>query len=216
MNKITPDDDPVNKPSKTERLAQVLLRDRDRPGTINGSVACFACGRSYLYKGPNGDDSGMFCSANCRTAYDLGLQPQSSVKLVSVLWIKCAGCQREFESNGLRCCSPECERTAKERADNLTVMAEVGMESPKKRSCEFCGGPIKRWRKGSNGKMRATPKSARYCTKACQRKAAKAPSQPKPQKDAEFAQKDPALRGLPTSSKTPLTPTKKGPRPRRL
>jgi glyoxylase-like metal-dependent hydrolase (beta-lactamase superfamily II) len=33
---------------------------------------CFACGRGYTYRGPNGDDSGRYCSARCRAAYDAG------------------------------------------------------------------------------------------------------------------------------------------------
>jgi hypothetical protein len=36
--------------------------------------------------------------------------------------IRCAGCQREFESKGLRCCSKDCERLYQERANNLRVM----------------------------------------------------------------------------------------------
>jgi hypothetical protein len=34
----------------------------------------FLCGRSFTYRGPSGDDSGRFCSAVCRDAYDSGLR----------------------------------------------------------------------------------------------------------------------------------------------
>jgi hypothetical protein len=49
--------------------------------------------------------------------------------------IRCASCHREFESKGLRCCSPECERCYRERQENLAVMAEVGIEPAHKKRC---------------------------------------------------------------------------------
>jgi hypothetical protein len=161
----------VNNSSKTARLAAALLRDREaRPSAVNSTVNCFLCGRSYTYRTPTGDDSGRFCSARCRENYDAGARAQSSSPQLYSLrpgragfFINCAGCQREFESLGLRCCSPECERNARERTDNLAALAEVGMDAPTKRVCEECGGPIPRWRNG-----RAVPKTARFCKRKCQ------------------------------------------------
>jgi hypothetical protein len=47
--------------------------------------------------------------------------------------IRCAHCRKEFESLGLRCCSPACERCYREAQDNRAVMAEVGIEPAAKR-----------------------------------------------------------------------------------
>jgi hypothetical protein len=67
------------------------------------------------------------------------------------LLIECAGCGRQFDSRGLRCCSTGCERQYRERKDNAAVMAEVGMDlAVTKRKCENleCGRPIPKWRNG--------------------------------------------------------------------
>jgi hypothetical protein len=99
--------------------------------------------------------SGRFCSARCREWFDVGNPPYDShyASKADPRWyslptgphgflIDCAGCGRRFDSKGLRCCSPECERRYRERQDNAAVMAEVGMEAAAKRKCEECGGPI--------------------------------------------------------------------------
>jgi hypothetical protein len=84
--------------------------------------------------------------------------------------IRCAHCQIEFESKGLRCCSTECERRHRERQDNLEVMAEVGSEPSAKRQCEYCGAAIPRWRKG-----RRVSRATRFCSDRCSRKANRPP-----------------------------------------
>jgi hypothetical protein len=82
--------------------------------------------------------------------------------------IRCASCRREFESKGLRCCSPECERCYRERQENLAVMAEVGVEPSSKRQCANpeCRGRIPAWRKG-----RKVSGATRFCSPKCARKA---------------------------------------------
>jgi hypothetical protein len=168
-------------------LADALKADilADRPFTSPSSVECFLCERSYIYKGPNGDDSGRFCSDKCRESYDAayrrpeavdpfkptgwrvvagsnpGYLPSTPMRRRSVAWIiSCPGCQCEFESRGLRCCSMECERRLQERAENMALMAEVGMEPNAKRKCSVpgCDNLIPKWRNG-----RRVSKRARFC-----------------------------------------------------
>jgi hypothetical protein len=43
---------------------------------------------------------------------DIGIEMRSTS---GGFTIRCASCRREFESKGLRCCSPECERGYRER-----------------------------------------------------------------------------------------------------
>src|SRR5262249_15637601 len=53
--------------------------------------------------------------------------------------IACAGCSKEFESKGLRCCSDKCESRYRERQANIALMAEVGIEPARKRPCAAPG-----------------------------------------------------------------------------
>jgi hypothetical protein len=82
--------------------------------------------------------------------------------------IRCASCRREFESKGLRCCSTECERSYRERQENLAVMAEVGIEPAFKRRCANpeCRARIPTWRK-----RRKVSSLTRFCSPKCARKA---------------------------------------------
>lgn len=176
MGKLFRTSEGVNKSSPTARLTAALLRDRARPSAVNTSTACFLCGRSFTYKGPNGDDSGRFCSVRCRENYDAGQRAQSSSPQLHSLrpgrvgfFITCAGCQNEFESIGLKYCKPECERQQRQRSENQALMAEVGMDAPvAKRICENegCNRPIPTWRGG-----RRVSKATRFCTEKCQRAA---------------------------------------------
>ena len=88
--------------------------------------------------------------------------------------IACAGCQKEFESKGLRCCSDACERRYRERQANLALMAEVGIEPTKKRPCAApgCSSTIPKWRKG-----RQVSAATRFCSPACQKRAKRAMEQ---------------------------------------
>jgi hypothetical protein len=146
---------------KTDALAAALKADILRPSTpppTSASIDCFLCSRSFPYRGHKGDNNGRFCSDRCRQAYDAGYrraepvdpfkvttwrvvagsnpgyQPSTPMRAGKAGWhITCPGCQREFESKGLRCCSAECERRSREQAERLALMAEVGMEPKAKR-----------------------------------------------------------------------------------
>jgi hypothetical protein len=94
------------------------------------------CGRTYS-KGVMTVDGGFstrLCSILCRArdGFDAGLPPygerspsyglpQSSDRFR----IECKGCRKPFVSRGLRCCSPECEPSYREKLDIKTTMAEA-------------------------------------------------------------------------------------------
>jgi hypothetical protein len=82
--------------------------------------------------------------------------------------IECAGCGKEFDSRGLRCCSTDCERRYLKRCENEQLMAAVGMERPVKRKCEApgCGRDIPNWRNG-----RRVSKATRFCSSRCKQAA---------------------------------------------
>jgi hypothetical protein len=70
------------------------------------SMACWSCGRSFSYRGPNGDASGRFCSANCRACFDqagpaYGTEPvpRGSFRIVGPADC-CAACQQAIEPQG--------------------------------------------------------------------------------------------------------------------
>lgn len=163
---------------RAERLAKALLADQAKVRETEIIPACFACGvrRTLRFR--------RFCSERCRNAYDDGypgyeqdwLKPSGTG--ITYRWqdgrpmrttangflIRCAGCQREFESKGLKYCKPECGRLDRERQENRTIMAEAGMEPAAKRYCEApgCGAVIPKWTKG-----RLTPKTRRFCSNRC-------------------------------------------------
>jgi hypothetical protein len=173
---------------KADKLAAALMRDRERPSKKpSSSIDCFLCGNSftYRYRAPQGDASGRFCSDKCREAYDAGYRraepvdafkstswrlvaggdpgylPSTPMRRRPVGWyLTCLGCQRDFESKGLRYCSTECERRSRERQENAELMAEVGMEVEAKPVCSMpsCKNPIPKWRNG-----RRVSKRARFC-----------------------------------------------------
>jgi hypothetical protein len=83
--------------------------------------------------------------------------------------IPCASCGKEFDSNGLRCCSTECERRYCERQQNLEIMAQVGIAATAKRHCAACGARIPMWRKG-----RKVSSKTRFCSPKCRESANRA------------------------------------------
>jgi hypothetical protein len=83
--------------------------------------------------------------------------------------IRCAGCGKDFESKGLRCCSVDCERRYKERQENLALMAEAGIEPTAKKLCASCGAKIPSWRNG-----RRVSKAAQFCGPKCAQRARRA------------------------------------------
>jgi hypothetical protein len=60
----------------TATLAAAIERDllRGEPARTY-APECFACGRSFLPRLSDGEDTGRFCSRRCREAYDAGLPP---------------------------------------------------------------------------------------------------------------------------------------------
>src|SRR5690242_14659672 len=97
-------------------------------------TACISCGRY----GPS-----HFCSQRCQEWFDAGNPPYSKPDLST--WyrtrdgkilplgqtgflIACAHCAKSFDSKGLRCCSPECERHYRDREDSRAALATVGDE----------------------------------------------------------------------------------------
>jgi hypothetical protein len=157
------------KPTKIARLARALLADRARADHRTTSPStCFLCNRGFVYRPATDDESGRFCSATCRELYDQGQRAaSSSTRNYFTLepgprgfWITCAGCDRRFESKGLRCCTPECERQARERAETKAVLDEVEMESSHKRTCAIpgCQRTIPNWTNG-----RKTSSARKYC-----------------------------------------------------
>jgi hypothetical protein len=151
---------------------------------------CFSCGRSFMYRPAQGDDSGRFCSVRCREWFDAGnpaYEPPDFKNLYSTTWhhvagpdadymprpmkmgphgfiINCAGCQKEFDSRGLRCCSPACEKEARRKEELEKELKDYPFRSAK-RPCQHCGGPIPNWRAG-----RRVSSRARFCTEKCGQK----------------------------------------------
>jgi hypothetical protein len=143
---------------KASALTEKLLADRAavKAKPKYKPTLCHACGRSYVYRAPFGDDSGRFCSTRCREAYDAGspaYDPDYADKEnprwydLSIgprgFFIDCAGCRRSFISIGLRCCSEACERKVCNREDGKIA---------KTRGCAFCGRRIPKAR-GNHAKF---------------------------------------------------------------
>jgi hypothetical protein len=150
---------------KQSDIAAVIERDLLRADTASPSIditKCFSCGYSMRYRGSR------FCSDRCREWFDAGNlsyeQQEELARKPSAMTIVCLGCRKEFYSRGLRCCSTDCERSYRERQDNLAVMAEVGIEPAPKRHCANpeCGQTIPKWRNG-----RRVRSDLRFCSPKC-------------------------------------------------
>jgi hypothetical protein len=140
---------------------------------IGAPTKCFLCRASYLYDGWNGDNSGRFCSACCRDAYDhlglrysppevrynLGVQ-QRMTPLSGGFRIACRSCGCEFNSKGLGYCSDECRSIGEARKEAKAA----GHEPHKRRQCEAsgCGRPIPRYTPAG----KATAAKVRWCCPA--------------------------------------------------
>jgi hypothetical protein len=131
-----------------------------------------------------------FCSILCQNAFDAGYvhrEPKPRYNLPprgDGFLISCKGCRRPFVSKGLRCCSTECERQMREKAEIAATMAEVGMEpvAVERRKCEHCSITIPRWRNG-----RQVPKGTRFCSRSCREKAGRQSGGPTPDLRRESA-----------------------------
>jgi predicted nucleic acid-binding Zn ribbon protein len=97
-----------------------------------------------------------------------GRQPIPMKRTTIGFKITCAGCGSEFESLGLRYCSDACGRKHRERAENVAIMASVGMEPATKRKCTECGVDLPRY-VGIGKKRRVSTRKT--CSEKCQKMA---------------------------------------------
>ena len=168
---------------KTTTIARAIERHllREREEKPN-APRCHACGRSYWHREPppDNDHNRAFCSSRCRQAYDAGLPAhdadyagKSNPRWYSLslgargFLIHCLGCGERFDSVGLRCCSPKCESTFRERQERERLLTDISSFRANKRKCAECDA-IPNWRNGR--RVRATTK---FCCEACQAKAAR-------------------------------------------
>ncbi len=104
---------------------------------------------------------------------DARKDPRSIIRRRGIhgFYIICLGCNKEFESKGLRCCSTECERAYREQQENLAVMAEVSDTPREKRRCgnPECPNTIPIWRKG-----RRVSGKTQFCSPKCAKRAKRA------------------------------------------
>jgi len=140
-----------------------------------GIIECFACRSTFVYRKPDDPErNGRFCSKTCQDGFDAGSRykpveiasrhndGQTMGKRGQGFAVTCPGCDKEFTSLGLRCCSPECERRYRERREAIK-----GQETKAKRTCEVCGKRIPRYTPIG----RATKATVRHCSPGCRRMA---------------------------------------------
>jgi hypothetical protein len=182
-------------------IERAILRDREqRPArTIpEANASCFHCGKPFAYRGPRGDNSGRFCSHQCRIEYDipgafsfdpfkvtrrrviagsdpgyLVATPMTPVKHKDQPggWrVACRGCGKPFESRGWVYCSRDCKRLSAERTANRAAILEADMELPAKRPCPApgCRHAIPVWREG-----RRVSSRTRFCSDLCRSRASR-------------------------------------------
>jgi hypothetical protein len=173
---------------KTAALAAVIERDllRDNTPPSHNIIACWSCGYTFIYKGRSEELNGNFCSMRCQEWYDAGNPRHCDINKIVYrdrngvvamkpgrhgFHIRCPGCNKEFESKGLLCCSADCERRYRERQENLAIMAKAGIEPARKRQCTNpdCKALIPTWRKG-----RLVSSSTRFCSPKCAQRARRA------------------------------------------
>ena len=80
----------------TKTLTRILQQDLLlEPEKAQIDPKCLSCGRPYLYKGPNGDNSGRFCSRRCREGFEAGAPAwdETREKNLHLLTPPLAGCR---------------------------------------------------------------------------------------------------------------------------
>ena len=131
-----------------------LSADQERTPSSHNVIDCFSCGRSIIYKGPQGDDSGRFCHQRCREWFDAGNPPYAPVNVSSVPirdWkVICRPARGEI---GVVYYGPILEPEARRRGQ--TKPAELIRP---RRPCQRCGSSLPVWVKG-----KAVRKSVKYC-----------------------------------------------------
>jgi hypothetical protein len=171
---------------KAKSIERAILEDREQRRTVTADQTghdCFRCGKSFVYRGPRGDNSGRFCSDQCRIEYDhpvtfdpfkvsrwcvvAGGDPGYLVttpmtRVSGGFRVECRGCGKPFESGGWAYCSRTCKAKSAERQEARALMAEAGIDAPVKRKCLECGGDIPRWRNG-----RQVSKVTKFCKPQC-------------------------------------------------
>ena len=170
----------ISKKSLARIIEADLLREPEHKPSTYRVADCFTCGRSFLHKGCDGDNSGRFCSTRCREGFDAGWPPydpayahKTNPRWYSLpmgprgFFINCASWGKRFDSIGLRCCSTPYERdyrAAEERGKHkITRYAS-------RPTCEVCHTVIAR-----RGRRRS-PRTARFCSDACRKKQARLPN----------------------------------------
>jgi len=172
---------------KAKSIERELLNERHAPATAPvpraAVTTCFMCGRAFLV----GRGDGRFCHSRCRDYFDIGGPPYSPepskremmlrFPVSSVIKgqgahgaiIECAACGKDFESKGLKHCSPEC-RSAPRRKHKDAPLCRGTIEDVR-RICANpgCEGRIPVWRDGK--KVR---KSTLHCSPLCAKKDRKA------------------------------------------
>ena len=182
-------------------IKRAILRDREqRPARTvpEANASCFRCGKPFAYRGPRGDNSGRFCSHQCRIEYDIpgafsfdpfkvtcwrmiaGGDPGYLVAtaMTSVKhkdqpggWrVACRGCGKPFESRSWAYCSRDCKRLSVERTANRAAIIQAGMDLPAKHPCQAPGCPhtVPVWRKG-----RRVSSRTRFCSDVCRSRASR-------------------------------------------
>ena len=138
-----------------QAITAEILRDRDRVPSSHNVVDCFACGRSFLYEGPHGDDSGRFCHQRCREWFDAGNPPYAPVNVSSVPirdWKVVAG--PPGVNLGASYYGPILDRKRPLRRGQTEPTELIRPRRP----CQRCGSPLPVWVKG-----KAVRKSVKYC-----------------------------------------------------
>jgi predicted nucleic acid-binding Zn ribbon protein len=161
---------------KQSALARAIERELLRePSTPKHQTAkCFLCERDYLYVDTSGDDSGRFCSARCREAYDAGFprgsdNPGLHPELMPNLyghegWRVVAGppgvsIGSLYYDELMAWCERKWQRLAKRRV--------IEPLQPK-RKCASCGSDIPNWR-GTGKARRRVREDVKFCCEKCRK-----------------------------------------------
>jgi hypothetical protein len=148
----------------TAKLAALIEEDRQKRAARpkHEAPTCFSCGREFTHKGPQGDDSGRFCSSRCREWFDAG-NPASESPAVTVervnrvplrAWKVTAGPPGLEVGSGYY--ADILDRGLK-RAKRIGKLSNDELIRPR-RLCGRCGNPLPVWVKGKK-----VPATRKYC-----------------------------------------------------
>jgi predicted nucleic acid-binding Zn ribbon protein len=153
--------------TKAQRLAEALLRDRERERPKHNIVACLSCGRTFVFG--RGKTDGQFCSTRCREwleADNPSYEEQQAFNPFRVRTKIIAGKYREQEGR-----------------------------SRSGRACLECGARIPTWRKGRKVSGKTQFCSA-ACKQKSHRKGGLGPLPQKRNFVTIYSQKVPVKRGV--------------------